>query len=435
MRNRFVMLMAAVMIASPALAEPPTGSRLGSRTISGLQRTEEESAAAAQKLASCMVAKRGSAAREYVLADTPEAADKAQSVLFKQIECMSWVQTSDMSDTSHVSIPRDVLRGQLAEALLKGEAGAVAALAVLPLAKDYSRPWFAATSRNAVIDEMAACVADTNPQGIAGILKTREYSQDERAAFGAVAPSLGPCLRVGAKLQANRQALRAALADALYQRITRPAPAAQFAAAKAATQQARFAFKKFAECVVSKNAQDAQAYVVEDMPEAQFARLRNKMLDEACWRTSTGLQPPIMTTGLKLQGMIAEVLMAHETDQGPLQQISAISPLKHETITDENRKNDPETVKLIEAMLELFSAGECVVRADVNGSHALLKSGVASAQESETLAALKPTFGTCIKVDPGYTVTPDELRAAVAVNYYRLVHAPKPATASAGGTK
>jgi hypothetical protein len=41
--------------------------------------------------------------------------------------------------------------------------------------------------------------------------------------------NLSQCLRAGTKLQANRQSLRAALADALFQRLHAPAPAAEAA--------------------------------------------------------------------------------------------------------------------------------------------------------------------------------------------------------------
>jgi hypothetical protein len=234
MRDKFIMLMAAVMIAGPALAEPPTGSRLGEGKISGLQQKEEEAADMAFKMARCMVQKRSGMVRNYLRATSVDEAEAASSVLMaKGISCLSFVQTSMMSDTAIVSFPTDVLRGMLSEAALKDEAREVTALPALPLAKEYARPWFAVSSRDAVIDEMAACVADTNPGGVAALLATRAYTNEERTVFGALGPSLGPCLRVGAKLQANRQALRASLADALYQRLHAPvAPTGPATAAK-----------------------------------------------------------------------------------------------------------------------------------------------------------------------------------------------------------
>jgi hypothetical protein len=434
MRNGLMLFVAGAMISTLGVAqEPPTGSRLGSRYTGSIKYSEEQADDAATKMASCLVTKREAGARAYVAAYSADESDRQGAELFREVSCLSFMNIggSGMSDTIQFSFPREILRGKFAEALLKKQSDAIAVLPALALAKDYSRPWFAASGRNPVIDEMGVCVADTNPNGVAGILATTAYSKEEATAFGAVMPNLGTCLRVGAKLQANRQALRAALADALYQRLTRPGLEAQVSEAQAAARQVRGSFRKFAECVVSKNAHDAHVYVVEDLPEAQFERLRNKMRDEACWRTATGLQTPVDTTGLKLQGTIAEALMATQAEEGPLP-LNSIAPLKQDTISEENRRKDSATVKAIEDMLALFWAGECVVRADQNGSQALLKSGLASPQESSALAALKPVFDGCSKHEFGYTVTPDELRAAVAVNYYRLAHAPRVGTASSG---
>ena len=212
-------ILVAALVAGPASAEPPTGSRLGERTHEGIRYTEEQADEAATRLASCMASKRGSAAQSYVSASTPKELDGARRTLFKEIQCLSHANLTEMSDTTVFSIETDMLRGKLAEALLKSERSTIDALPILPLGKDYSRTWFAATGRNAVIDEMAVCVADIDPRGIAGLIATRAFSKDEGTAFGAVVPALGTCLRVGAKLQANRPALRAALADALYQRM------------------------------------------------------------------------------------------------------------------------------------------------------------------------------------------------------------------------
>ena len=232
MRFAFAISSVLLGIAAPALAEPPTGSRLGDRAIQGLQYTEEQADEAGTRLASCMAAKRERFARDYMAAKTAAQLDKAQGPLFRQLSCLGYSNLSDMSDTSIVSMPPDILRGKIAEAFLKDERDKIAALAALPLARDYARSWFAATGRDPVIDEMGACVADTNPRGVGAVLSTRGYSKEEGAAFGALSPSLGPCLRVGAKLQANRPALRAALADALYQRLHGPAPVASQEAAK-----------------------------------------------------------------------------------------------------------------------------------------------------------------------------------------------------------
>ena len=225
MRKFQASFVAVAILCSPALAEPPTGSRLGGSTSGGFKYTEEQADEAATRIASCMVSKRRTAAETYVAAKTADEMETAEQKLFKEIQCLSHANLTEMSSTTIFHIPTDTLRGKLAEAFLKNERSSIEALPVLPVAKDYSRPWFAATGRDAVVDEMAVCVADINPRGIAALLATRGFSKEENVAFGGIVPTLGTCLRVGAKLQANRPALRAALADALYQRLHAIAPA------------------------------------------------------------------------------------------------------------------------------------------------------------------------------------------------------------------
>jgi hypothetical protein len=417
-------LIALAAAVSHAAAEPPTGSRLGERTISGIKYTEDQADEVATKLARCMIAKRNAPARAYLDAFSSEDADKAQIALFREIECMWWVGLSDMSDTTRASIPRDVLRGKLAEVSLTGERSKVERLPPLPLGKEYWRPWFAATGRDPMIDEMAACVADTNPRGITALIGTRSYSKEETATFAAIVPSLGTCLRVGGKLQANRHALRAALADALYQRLMRPSPAEQAAQADAAARKARLIFWNFAQCVAKKKADDARSYILDDLNNRQTTAFRTKMLDDACWRIASGERSPIVTTGLRLQGTLAEALMVAESELVPLKDIEAIAPLKHDPVSQEAaRKAEPETLKFLQDMAQLFEAGECVVRKDGAGSYALLKSGPASPEEVAALAALKPAFQGCVQQDLRWTSTTADLRATVAVNYYRLAHA------------
>lgn len=209
----------STFLASAALADPPTGSRLGDRTKGNMAMSTEESAFAAQEMANCLVAKRASSAQKFLLARSEAETNEANIALMRSVGCSMAMPTSEMSDTRLVTFPHDVLRGALAEALLRKERDAAAALPALPLARDYARPWFAQTTRNVAVDEMGSCVADTNPGGVISLLSVRVYAKDEGPLFSALMPNLAQCLRANAKLQANRPSLRAALAEALYQRI------------------------------------------------------------------------------------------------------------------------------------------------------------------------------------------------------------------------
>jgi hypothetical protein len=95
-------------------------------------------------------------------------------------------------------------------------------LAAKPIQRTYYRPWYAFTGRHISLDEMATCVADTRPAAVMALLGTQPFSDDENAAFAQLIGAMGPCLVAGTKLDAKREPLRAALAEALYQRAYHP---------------------------------------------------------------------------------------------------------------------------------------------------------------------------------------------------------------------
>jgi len=214
----------AAIASSAAIAdEPPTGSRLGSHLEKpGVSMTDRDQAEGAKRMAQCIYNRKTSLARQALLASTKEYAEAATQSLMGEVQCFGAVFANDMVEERHVTYPTDILRGMLAEAALGRLDDNAKGLEALPLQKIYQRPWFAITGRNVSVDEMGACIADTNPDGIFTLTRTRPMSADENVAFGNLMPSLGKCLRAGVKLQASRPALRAALAEALFQRTNAP---------------------------------------------------------------------------------------------------------------------------------------------------------------------------------------------------------------------
>lgn len=224
-RNLFVGICAA-LIAMPAMAEPPIGSRLGNRLRASADEDKEaEMARNAHAMAACMVNKRGSAVERFLAATDEATQGKASKAIWGgELTCYSGFNDDGFVEGRQVSWSIDLMRGMLAEEMLKSRTREIAVLAALPLRQGrYVRSWFAMTGRNPVIDEMGACLADTSPSQIGTILATRPYSAEENTAFGAIIPMMGNCLSAGAKLTGNRQSLRSALADALYQRLINPA--------------------------------------------------------------------------------------------------------------------------------------------------------------------------------------------------------------------
>jgi hypothetical protein len=223
--SRYVLLAVLAGSSTAALAEPATGSRLGDFRRPGPALSARDQAEGAKRMAECLYNRKGELARQALLASTREGAEAATNRLMGNVQCFGAEFSNEMVEERHVSFPRDILRGMLAEAALERSGDQLAALQPLPLQQIYQRDWYAVTGRHISVDEMGACVADTNPAGVVALARTEPASGEENAAFGALMDNFGKCLRAGVKLQASRPALRAALSEALFQRLNAPTPA------------------------------------------------------------------------------------------------------------------------------------------------------------------------------------------------------------------
>lgn len=208
---------------------PPIGSRLGQRMETrGPAEAEAEAARHGHELASCLVNRRRSDSVTLLAQVDVQGYRKAyKSLTSGQLDCFNmWDDAIQITEGRSFSMPPEVLRGFLAEEFIKRDLPRYTALPVLPRQMVYSRVWYNGTNRHPSVDEMATCVSETAPLETVALLKSEAYTPSEMAAIQTLAPSLGACLRIGTKVDANRQTLRAALADALYQRVANPAPAA-----------------------------------------------------------------------------------------------------------------------------------------------------------------------------------------------------------------
>jgi hypothetical protein len=176
-----------------------------------------------QRYVSCLTESRPVQVRQLLRASSAAAANLSYHALADDNRCFTRVYPNGEFRPQDVAFSQDLLRGRLAEQALLAQSAALGALQPLPLQqKRYLRPWFVATGRNLAVDEMGACMADTDPAAIVALIRTEAGSNDEAATFGTMSSSLTRCLSAGTRLDAGRQALRAALADALYQRLSNP---------------------------------------------------------------------------------------------------------------------------------------------------------------------------------------------------------------------
>src|SRR6185503_3296925 len=184
--RKFVVGAAAAALWLPALAAaaPPIGSRLGSEVRDEKPEDEATAARRGHVFASCMVNKRSGLARRLVAQVDQKGYSAAYKALVSgETECFN----AGLDDATHLTygwklaIPPALLRGLIAEELVKHDLATFAALPALPRQLVYSRPWYAGTTRYEAVDEMATCASETAPAAILALLKTEPYSNAERA--------------------------------------------------------------------------------------------------------------------------------------------------------------------------------------------------------------------------------------------------------------
>jgi hypothetical protein len=174
------------------------------------------------QLGTCMYISHKGTALDLLNASTAAQSESALARLRDERSCFDRLPTDSHLQSAVAAFSEGVIRGMIAEAALR-DSRAAAGLQALPFQqKRYLRPWFVATGRDPAVDEMSACIADTDPSGIVALIATVPDSSQESWALGDISPWLGKCLAAGAQLHSDRTALRAALADALYQRVRDP---------------------------------------------------------------------------------------------------------------------------------------------------------------------------------------------------------------------
>ena len=177
-----------------------------------------------QRMANCLYERYPDRAQRLLQAATASAAENAYVGLLDEPLCGPRVIGDRAYSPEETLGSIHLMRGMLAEQALAGVLPAAQALPVLPArARGYARPWSAATGRHAGVDEMAACVADTNPSGILALLASAPSSADESKAMAGLDGSIKNCLAANLRLATDALPVRAALADALYQRVRNPA--------------------------------------------------------------------------------------------------------------------------------------------------------------------------------------------------------------------
>ncbi len=213
--------LAGLSLSAVNAQDPRTGSRLGNRLESGKPQTTSDAIINAHTLARCIYQVRGRTVDRYLMTTVPEDQENAADLVFKDVECEFYRVDSALTDTFGVYSSPASMRGLLAEAALRKLCflnDLDKQLPRLPIAEGYNKTWFKMTQRSNTVNAMSACFADTRPDLVVNLLKTKPVTKEENKAIGEVAGELGPCLINGAQLQANAFTLRAALAEGYFHR-------------------------------------------------------------------------------------------------------------------------------------------------------------------------------------------------------------------------
>jgi hypothetical protein len=211
-------------------ADPDTNSKLERRTEKRSLTKQDQAIKTSYRMATCLYSKRSLNVINHLKSFDSKEQHEAELALGRQIECDNFQGSSSLVGQQFISTSPSVLRGMLAEAVLsdKGYLKKNAQpLQTLPLEEGYNRDWFVLTQRASDIDAMAICVAETNSGAVMQLLRTEPVTPEEKIATQNVISLLGPCLRQGMTLNANRLSIRAALAEAYFHRVYSPVESKQ----------------------------------------------------------------------------------------------------------------------------------------------------------------------------------------------------------------
>lgn len=236
----FVLAGTLIATASMAQAQVSTGTniqgqesaspvhRIGAYADRELTPMEEQAHAEALRagrvMASCFAGRRPGTVAEILRSSSHEgftaAMKKAQVAMGP---CLVRAGSSD-AGLLQMNFSRFDMMGLLGEAVLVS--GPAPSFEAVPVAAVPRAPqWIGRTMGQAVMLQVATCLAYTQPRSAQAVIWAKPGTPQEGAAFGQLVAHLPSCLDKNVTLKASKPALRLALATALYQRKINPAPA------------------------------------------------------------------------------------------------------------------------------------------------------------------------------------------------------------------
>ncbi len=193
----------ATLIATPALAQGPEGSRI----LSNKQAVQE-----LEIYARCVVSRRQRAARTLALAPyaSPEQSQGLRVVARgDDDDCIQ-----GGFDHVRITVRPDVLAGAVARELLNRDYPQLGA--VIDRSKVEIEAERARAAQLSVAERFGRCVVWNDPAGVQALLRADPGSTAEREAIAGLQQDMGMCLEEGATLRLDRSFVRNVTAVAAY---------------------------------------------------------------------------------------------------------------------------------------------------------------------------------------------------------------------------
>lgn len=183
------------------------------------------------------------------------------------------------------------------------------------------------------------------------------------------------------------------------------------------SSEARRMLQDYARCTVKHQRSLAAKAVVEDWPPSQMAS-RHLLIADCLHsdRTLTAYPPALMSA-------LGEALAVSEPNElGPVQVATAPALAHRQPEYASNLTPDQlaQQTKRFEVHRTEQVLGECVVHADPTDSRALLGTRIDSEEENSAARKLVPALSGCLSRGVTLALTPEIIREAVGLAYYRL---------------
>ena len=227
-----------------------------------------------------------------------------------------------------------------------------------------------------------------------------------------------------------------------------PVPAgAREAITDLSTKETRAMSHAYAQCVVKRQPKRASEAIRLNVDNATIMRNYRQLIIGDCLRQKPGQVMQASFTGDLYRYTLADALVARDLAGFDATDFSGVARLDHRDPGEPPAQTGPKGKKLnakkyqealdgyeqAKAFAYLSRYGECVVRNAPAGAKALLLTTPDSGEETAGFKALNLALGTCLPEGETLKFGRTALRGTIAINYYRLAMAARPAATGTAG--